>query len=414
MKAPRDRLAFTLVELLVVVTIIGILIALLLPAVQAAREAARCAECSSKIKQIGQAIHLFHEAKGKFPPQYGWYGGTFADPQKDPETSTSGAYGTLFYHLLPYVEQVNLYEQSYVQADEVRSDPIESGLMGSCTSPANPIKRKAGTHDCRGRIVKPYAPYNSTATPWILGLIEVPAFVCPSDGSYPFELKEWIWAGMSYGTNYQIFAKRYHVQDPSIPNDYTSPSPPHDATWCYSCQAATATHASGVGPWQGENTVASIKDGSSNTLMVVERFANCNSVTIPWSTNGGSLWGRYINLDTWQPTFAAWVQKTDYYPDSSGNYGSDSQGLMQTLPYPAFQVAPPWQMTKILLSDPNAATTMRDNRVCDAHFPQTPHANMNACMADGSVRSLSSKIDPRVWWSLCTPAGVDEKMPDNY
>ncbi|NQT14306.1 MAG: DUF1559 domain-containing protein [Planctomycetes bacterium] len=103
MKTPRQ--GFTIVELLVVIAIIGILIALLLPAVQAAREAARRSQCSSHLKQIGLALHNYHDTHRCFPPFLIHRTGTpsrIADVDK-------GANWLVF--LLPYVEQRQLYDE---------------------------------------------------------------------------------------------------------------------------------------------------------------------------------------------------------------------------------------------------------------------------------------------------------------
>jgi prepilin-type N-terminal cleavage/methylation domain-containing protein len=93
--------AFTLVELLVVITIIGILIALLLPAVQAAREAARRAQCSNNLKQIGLALHNYHTAAGTFPP-----GKITEGPCCETKSLVSWTIS-----ILPYLEQQALYDR---------------------------------------------------------------------------------------------------------------------------------------------------------------------------------------------------------------------------------------------------------------------------------------------------------------
>ena len=98
----RPRTGFTLIELLVVIAIIAILIALLLPAVQQAREAARRTQCRNNLKQIGLALHNYHDSFQTLPP--GWVGMTGGN---------FDIYGTNGWgwaaHILPQIEQNNLY-----------------------------------------------------------------------------------------------------------------------------------------------------------------------------------------------------------------------------------------------------------------------------------------------------------------
>src|SRR6187200_1821037 len=91
---PDSRRGFTLIELLVVIAIIAVLIALLLPAVQAAREAARRAQCVNNLKQIGIAMHNYHDATGALPFGHGPFGWNDWNAQT---------------FLLPFLEQTPVY-----------------------------------------------------------------------------------------------------------------------------------------------------------------------------------------------------------------------------------------------------------------------------------------------------------------
>jgi prepilin-type N-terminal cleavage/methylation domain-containing protein/prepilin-type processing-associated H-X9-DG protein len=136
-QATRTARAFTLVELLVVIAIIGILVALLLPAIQAAREAARRTECRNKLKNIGLAIHNFHDTHKQFPTGGTGPGVRIQDYLVDrvsggtltPEASRKGpANGPLkqglgwMYQILPYLEEGAV--KNMVRQVDLANNPI--------------------------------------------------------------------------------------------------------------------------------------------------------------------------------------------------------------------------------------------------------------------------------------------------
>ena len=106
-----SRKGFTLIELLVVIAIIGVLIGLLLPAVQKVREAANRASCQNNLKQIGLALHNYHDAFKRFPPGYvDANTKTSADMGGTPDNDLGPGWGWASF-LLPNLEQGNVYDR---------------------------------------------------------------------------------------------------------------------------------------------------------------------------------------------------------------------------------------------------------------------------------------------------------------
>ena len=255
---------FTLIELLVVIAIIAILIALLLPAVQQAREAARRTQCKNNLKQIGLAIHNYHDVNNTIPPGSFWNA-----------TGTGGVVyqqGSLLTHILPYIDQAPMYNEIPFNNPPLPSRNINEAVDASGTL----LRRK----------------------------FHVSAYICPSDT-----------AGSNFNDrstvqNYAGSKGADNAGSPAGGNPAGSP-PCADAFLSF---RKSRGGANGVaGPFYRNSRCDSFRDhtdGLSNTIYVGEVRPECsNHMSQGWlqSNNGQGMAATLypINLDTCNPSAAS-------------------------------------------------------------------------------------------------------------
>ncbi len=237
------RTAFTLIELLVVIAIIAILVALLLPAVQQAREAARRSSCKNNLKQIGLAMHNYHDTYGVFPAGYinqldGPIGNSSDYSSAIAAERVSWGWGAF---LLPYIEQPALFDT--LQVGNIR---LKNALQ------------QGGPQDRLSAMQQTISVYR-----------------CPSDTAPQVnsskQLTDATGTGRSVATSNYVASnssRRWHSQAPN-PNCCawnTGPGYQEMSQW-----GNNGVGANGLF-WRNSSTkMRDITDGTSNTMMVGER-----------------------------------------------------------------------------------------------------------------------------------------------
>jgi type II secretory pathway pseudopilin PulG len=328
-----------LIELLVVIAIIGVLIGLLLPAVQKVREAANRTTCTNNLKQLGLACHNHHDVFQRLPPMYGW-GNALSPPSTKFGTPSAGsAMGSVLVHLLPFIEQGNLYN-----------------LSNTSVTPT------AG-----GATINAYVPGNVTT----VYSVPVKTFQCPSDPSmqngFPAgqpTANGAPEAGASYGCNFFAFGTA--VGGPYPVSSYKL--------------------------WGANSIPASFPDGLSNTAFFTEKYARCEyapSTTAGTrsTTGGGTMWahpedGTGSGQGSWMPV-VMYPDFTKYNPNCYGpNVGAD----------------PTWTPLPQFSPNPFVAGVCDFTRAATGHS-----GTIQVLLGDGSVRGVSSSITPLTWWYAFAP-----------
>jgi prepilin-type N-terminal cleavage/methylation domain-containing protein len=363
--SPRRRLAFTLVELLVVITIIGMLVALLLPAVQHARERGRQLTCLNNMKQIGLATVSYETSTGQLPG--------FTQFIKRGSTE----YATINYDS----SKRKFIVQSYSTSSPAKASELAS-IYGF--SWGTMLLSKIERSDISDQLRSPPRtdPTKPTSPPIDVEIPPIATFICPSDQDVTTQPDL---AGLSYSANCGGWDPRDsqgNLQISSNVGDTTDNGVFFDL--------AGYDRLSLRGP---KMRLSSINDGSGTTLMYAENIhKNYDSVTpsgAPAFSWLGSFLGSAVAVGTEQQFGFVWVVP------SSG-----------TAPLPSEQEA----LNRDSLGDnkffPNVPRYAR---------PSSPHSGgMNVILCGGTGEFLRDDIDYVVYQQLMTPNGRKSVNPANH
>jgi prepilin-type N-terminal cleavage/methylation domain-containing protein len=284
---PNPKSAFTLVELLVVITIIGILIALLLPAVQAAREAARQLQCSNNLKQLALGC-VGHEEAYKFFPTDGWGFAWTGDADRGVDWRQPGGW---IYNVLPYIEQQTLHD------------------MGMGLPPwGQPGTAKGDAHLLRAQtpLSVLYCPTRrpTLAYPWVYSGTQFVNASSPRDkvvvrNDYAGNTGKWyVRAGSAPGT----WSAAPPNSDAGPSDVYQVENPPGQMTTAHRNAAKyIGTYADGVFFYASMIKMSDITDGTSCTYMIGEKYImpDCYATGMDPGDNESAFSGDNADIVRW-------------------------------------------------------------------------------------------------------------------
>jgi prepilin-type N-terminal cleavage/methylation domain-containing protein len=340
------RGGFTLIELLVVIAIIAILIGLLVPAVQKVRQAAARTQSANNLKQIGLAVHSYHDTAKILPAGFGWR----PKPSGSSTYSAGGAYGSMFFHILPYVEQSNLYNSSKT---------TQSYIYGNST---------------------PYSYNYSYSYP-------DPTYGYSYSYSYSYSYPSYTYLS----TSISLYSGGSISTSSAPPPVYVAPGDPSQ----YGSSNVTSYLYNGELLDKDLNLTA-ITDGTSNTMLVAEGFSQCYgySYTSTSSTGGG----RY---NYWTYPYL-YIYNYSYNYTYTGSYYKSIGYTTQSYTY-SYTYGCRFGITAGQTFQDNANTSN-----CNGALPQaiSPGA-IQVAMADGSVRGVTNAVTPTSWAAALTPNNND-------